>query len=57
MKDKTYNRIVSAFCLITGAGGVLVSLVHAIPNYGALGFVPLILSLGAMIIGLDKDTD
>lgn len=56
MENKTYNRIVSIACLIIGAGGVLVSLVHAIPLYGTLGFVPLILSLGAMIIGLDKDT-
>ena len=56
MDDKTYNRIVSIACLVIGTGGVLVSLVHAIPVYGALGFVPLILSLGAMIIGLDKDT-
>lgn len=57
MKDKTYNRIIAIILLIVGAGGVLVSLVHAFPTYGALGIVPLILSVGALIIGLDKDTD
>ena len=56
MENKTYNRVVSIICLVLGAGGVLVSLVHALPVYGALGFVPLILSIGALIIGLDKDT-
>ena len=57
MDNKTYNRITSIILLIVGVGGVLVSLVHAIPLYGALGIVPLILSIGAMILGLDKDTD
>ena len=57
MKDKTYNRIIAIILLIVGAGGVLVSLVHAIPMYGALGIVPMILSVGALIMGLDKDTD
>jgi hypothetical protein len=57
MKDKTYNRITAILLLIIGAGGVLVSLVHAIPVYGALGIVPMILSVGALIMGLDKNTD
>ena len=57
MKDKTYNRIIAIILLIVGAGGVLLSLVHAFPTYGALGIVPLILSVGALIMGLDKDTD
>ena len=56
MNDKTYNRIMSAVLLILGVGGVLVSLVHAIPTYGAIGLVPLIISVGAMILGLDKET-
>jgi hypothetical protein len=57
MSDKTYNRIMSAILLVVGTGGVLVSMVHAIPTYGALGLVPLIISLGALILGLDKKTD
>lgn len=57
MSDKTYNRITSIILLIVGVGGVLVSLVHAFPAYGALGLVPLLISLGAIILGLDKDTD
>ena len=57
MSDKTYNRITSAILLVVGVGGVLVSLVHAFPLYGALGLVPLLISLGAIILGLDKDTD
>ena len=57
MKDKTYNRIMSIILLIIGVGGVLVSLVHAIPTYGPLGMVALLISLGALIMGLDKDTD
>lgn len=57
MSDKTYNRITSIILLIVGVGGVLVSLVHAFPLYGALGLVPLLISLGAIILGLDKDTD
>ena len=57
MSDKTYNRITSVILLVVGVGGVLVSLVHAFPLYGALGLVPLLISLGAIILGLDKDTD
>ena len=57
MKDKTYNRITAILLLIVGVGGVLMSLVHAIPTYGALGIVPMILSIGALIMGLDKNTD
>ena len=57
MKDKTYNRFAAALLLIFGVGGVLVSLVHAIPAYGALGLVPLIISVGTIILGLDKDTN
>jgi hypothetical protein len=56
MDEKTYNRVTSILLLIIGCGGVLVSLVHAIPTYGAIGVVALILSLGALILGLDKDT-
>ena len=57
MANKTYNRITAALLLFFGVGGVLVSLVHAIPAYGALGLVPMILSVGTIILGLDKDTD
>ena len=57
MKDKTYNRLAAAIEGILGVGGVLVSLVHAIPLYGALGIVPLVLSIGLLIIALDKDTN
>lgn len=57
MKDKTYNRIAAVVEGILGIGGVLVSLVHAVPLYGALGIVPLILSVGLLIIALDKDTN
>lgn len=57
MKDKTYNRIAAIIEGILGIGGVLVSLVHAVPLYGALGIVPLILSVGLLIIALDKDTN
>lgn len=57
MSNKTYNRIIATLLLIVGAGGVIVSLVHAFPIYGALGIVPMILSIGALIMGLDKDTD
>jgi hypothetical protein len=57
MKDKTYNRIMAFVYFILGAGGVVVSLVHAIPMYGALGIIPFLLSIGVLIIALDKDTD
>ena len=57
MKDKTYNRLAATIEGILGVGGVLVSLVHAIPLYGALGIVPLVLSIGLLIIALDKDTN
>jgi hypothetical protein len=57
MKDKTYNRIMAFVYFILGAGGVVVSLVHAIPVYGALGIIPFLLSIGVLIIALDKDTD
>ena len=57
MKDKTYNRIAAAIEGILGIGGVLVSLVHAVPLYGVLGIVPLMLSVGLLIIALDKDTN
>ena len=57
MKDKTYNRIIATVYAILGFGGVLVSLVHAIPTYGALGIVPFLLSIGLLIIALDKDTN
>ena len=57
MKDKTYNRIMAFVYFILGAGGVIVSLVHAIPMYGALGIIPLLLSIGILIVALDKDTD
>lgn len=56
MTDKTYNRITAILLLIFGVGGVLVSLVHAIPTYGVIGVAPLFISIGAIIIGLDKDT-
>lgn len=57
MANKTYNRITAALLLFFGVGGVLVSLVYAIPAYGALGLVPMIISVGTIILGLDKDTD
>lgn len=57
MANKTYNRITAALLLFFGVGGVLVSLVHAIPVYGALGMIPLVISVGTIILGLDKDTD
>ena len=56
MTDKTYNRITAILLFIFGVGGVLVSLVHAIPTYGVIGVAPLVISIGAIIIGLDKDT-
>jgi hypothetical protein len=55
--NKIYNRVTAILLLIIGSGGVLVSLVHAFPIYGAIGLVPLILSVGALLMGLDKDTD
>lgn len=57
MKDKTYNRIMAFVYFILGVGGILVSLVHAIPMYGALGIIPFLLSIGMLIVALDKDTD
>ena len=57
MKDKTYNRITAFIYMLLGIGGVLVSLVHAIPMYGALGIIPLLLSIGLLIVALDKDTN
>ena len=57
MKDKTYNRITAFIYMLLGIGGVLVSLVHAIPMYGALGIIPLLLSIGILIVALDKDTN
>ena len=57
MKDKTYNRIMAFVYMVIGVGGVLVSLVRAIPMYGALGIIPLLLSIGILIVALDKDTD
>ena len=57
MKDKTYNRIMAFVYFILGVGGVLVSLVYAIPMYGALGIIPFLLSIGVLIVALDKDTD
>ena len=57
MSDKTYNRVTSILLLVFGVGGILVSLVHALPLYGAMGLVPLLISIGALILGLDKDTD
>lgn len=57
MKDKTYNRIMALLFFILGVGGALVSVVHAIPLYGALGIVPLLISIGVLIIALDKDTN
>lgn len=57
MKDKTYNRVTAFLYLILGSGGVVVSLVHAIPLYGALGIIPFLLSIGILIVALDKDTD
>lgn len=57
MKDKTYNRIMAFVYMVIGFGGVLVSLVHVIPIYGALGIIPLLLSIGILIVALDKDTD
>ena len=56
MDDKTYNRITSIIELVLGVGGLLVSLVHALPAYGVLGFVPMIISICVIILGLDKDT-
>ena len=57
MKDKTYNRLTAFLYLIVGAGGVVVSLAHAIPLYGALGIIPFLLSIGILIVALDKDTN
>ena len=57
MKDKTYNRISAIVLGILGIGGLLVSLVRAIPMYGALGIVPFLLSVGLLIMALDKDTN
>ena len=57
MKDKTYNRISAIVLGILGIGGLLVSLVRAIPTYGALGIVPFLLSVGLLIMALDKDTN
>ena len=57
MKDKTYNRLTAFLYLILGAGGVVVSLAHAIPLYGALGIIPFLLSIGILIVALDKDTN
>ena len=57
MSDKTYNRVTSIILMVFGVGGILVSLVHALPAYGAMGLVPLLISIGALILGLDKDTD
>lgn len=57
MKDKTYNRISAIVLGILGIGGLLVSLVHVIPMYGALGIVPFLLSIGLLIMALDKDTN
>ena len=57
MKDKTYNRISAIVLGILGIGGLLVSLAHAIPMYGALGIVPFLLSIGLLIMALDKDTN
>ena len=57
MKDKTYNRISAIILGVLGIGGLLVSLVHAIPMYGALGIVPFLLSIGLLIMALDKDTN
>lgn len=57
MKDKTYNRISAIVLGILGIVGLLVSLVHAIPMYGALGIVPFLLSIGLLIMALDKDTN
>ena len=56
MTDKTNNLITAILLLIFGVGGVLVSLVHAIPTYGVIGVAPLLISIGALVIGLDKDT-
>ena len=57
MKDKTYNRIMAFVYFVLGVGGVLVSLVYAIPTYGALGLVPFLPSIGVLIVALDKDTN
>ena len=57
MKDKTYNRISAIVLGLLGIGGLLVSLVRAIPMYGALGIVPFLLSIGLLIMALDKDTN
>lgn len=57
MKDKTYNRISAIVLGILGIGGLLVSLIHAIPMYGAMGIVPFLLSIGLLIMALDKDTN
>lgn len=56
MDDKTYNRITSIIELVLGVGGLLVSLIHAIPAYGPIGLVALVISIGVLILGLDKDT-
>lgn len=55
MKDKTYNRITSAILLIVGVGGVLMSLVYAIPTHGMfVGMVTICISIGSLILGLEK---
>ena len=56
MKDKTYNRLMAFIYFVLGVGGVLVSLVHAIPMYGTLGIIPFLISIGVLIVALDKDT-
>ena len=55
MKDKTYNRITSAILLIGGVGGILMSLVYAIPTHGMfVGMVTICISIGSLILGLEK---
>lgn len=55
MKDKIYNRITSAILLIGGVGGVLMSLVYAIPTHGMfVGMVTICISIGSLILGLEK---
>ena len=56
MDDKTYNRITSIIELLLGVGGLIVSVFHAIQTYGPLGLIAVIVSIGVLILGLDKDT-
>lgn len=56
MDDKTYNRITTIILFIVGLAGLVISLFHAIPIYGPIGLIGVIISICIIILGLDKDT-